>query len=121
MEDKIRVELRDVVTNPFPEESFSLIVSVMTFHHIESTEQILGSIHRMLKHGGMFAVIDLEQEDGSFHKEAGAVPHNGFDLKDLKKKIEAAGFENPVVRESIFVIKRPTRDYPLFMASGVKK
>ncbi|WP_127716790.1 class I SAM-dependent methyltransferase [Halobacteriovorax sp. HLS] len=68
------------------EEKFDLIISSMTFHHLDEPGKMLVKLAAMLKAGGKIAIVDLEEEDGSFHprpKEMG-VKHFGFSNETLK-------------------------------------
>jgi ubiquinone/menaquinone biosynthesis C-methylase UbiE len=81
----------DLVTDPIPAQRFDLIYSLMTFHHIENTAQILGTLHAMLNPSGYLCIADLDAEDGSFHGPE-FPGHKGFDRTELGRKARAAGF-----------------------------
>ncbi len=69
------------------EREFDLIVSAMAFHHLDHPDEVLGKLKAMLKPSGKIAIVDLDQEDGSFHpdpKKMG-VKHFGFSKETLFK------------------------------------
>lgn len=67
----------DLERDPVPSTRFDLIVCAMSLHHIADTRQLLAKWAAMLADDGWLAVVDLCQEDGSFHSPV-TVPHNGF-------------------------------------------
>ncbi|BAF70413.1 class I SAM-dependent DNA methyltransferase [Nitratiruptor sp. SB155-2] len=74
------------------EPTFDLIVSSMTFHHIEDIHEIIGKLYAKLKPGGIICIADLVTEDGTFHSDNTGVHHFGFDPERLAKKFEELGF-----------------------------
>ena len=75
------------------EEKFDLIVSSMTFHHIEDLEHISRQIERHLNEQGIVCIADLESEDGTFHSDLAGVHHFGFDPDSLETLFAKKGFE----------------------------
>lgn len=67
----------DLERDPVLNTRFNLIVCAMSLHHIADTRQLLAKWSAMLADDGWLAVVDLCQEDGSFHAPV-TVPHNGF-------------------------------------------
>ncbi|MDR3706321.1 MAG: methyltransferase domain-containing protein [Paludibacteraceae bacterium] len=98
-----------------------VIVSSMTFHHIEDTASLLGEMYAKLTTGGYIAIADLVKEDGSFHDEE--VPHNGFDEHDLCELLSKTGFQF-VLCETFNRIKKETRkgekEFPQFLIIAKK-
>ena len=60
------------------EGRYDLIVSSMTMHHVADVPALVASFAEMLNPGGWLALVDLEQEDGSFHDDPTGVRHHGF-------------------------------------------
>lgn len=109
---------------PFPESGFDLIVSSMTFHHLQHVPFVLNRLAAMLKSGGWLAAADLDAEDGSFHADARGVFHQGFDRKEMAKWFASAGFTQVRVADA-HTLAKPTaagqmRSYGVFLASGQK-
>ncbi|MCB0650966.1 MAG: class I SAM-dependent methyltransferase [Saprospiraceae bacterium] len=104
---------------------FDIIYSIMTLHHIHNTENLLDIFHQCLNPGGMIVLVDLDEEDGSFHsKYPDFDGHRGFDRMDLGLKIQKAGFRS-VESDDFFTIIKETeggasRAYPLFLISAKK-
>ena len=69
----------DLVDNNI-DMKFDLIVSSMAFHHLKDPTIVLSKMKNMLNPNGQIMIVDLDQEDGTFHpnnKEMG-VFHLGF-------------------------------------------
>jgi 2-polyprenyl-3-methyl-5-hydroxy-6-metoxy-1,4-benzoquinol methylase len=105
-------------TDPPPGAPFDLAVSLLVLHHVEDTEATLRSIHAMLAPGGHIALIDLDEEDGSFHDpDQPGIHHHGFELEWLLETATAAGFRDAETR-IIGELDRDGRAYPLFLLTG---
>jgi ubiquinone/menaquinone biosynthesis C-methylase UbiE len=102
-------------------DEFDLLVSLMTFHHIENVEQVLRQIFQKLRKGGYIAIGDLEKEDGSFHNEQ--VPHKGFEQEEICNYLNTTGFKL-VLCETYNVITKPTeqgiKDFKQFIIIAKK-
>ncbi|WP_419172517.1 class I SAM-dependent DNA methyltransferase [Halobacteriovorax sp.] len=75
------------------DEKFDLIISSMTFHHLDSPDKMTLKLASMLRDGGKMAIVDLETEDGSFHPDPKAmgVKHFGFSNEEIVGWADAAG------------------------------
>ena len=113
----MRTAKLDLLADPAPAESFDLIVTAMTLHHIPDTDRILRAWHAMLPPRGHLCVADLDREDGSFHGVEVDV-HHGFERDDLARRALAAGFVDVQFR-TVFTISKTrdtgTQDYPVFL------
>lgn len=108
----------DLLTGEYqPRSTFDLIFSLLTFHHIHDTDEILSRFKDLLSPNGILAIIDLETEDGSFH-DGEFNGHLGFDRNELEEKLQAAGFQ-PSYYDVIYEIEKEVegdqRSYPLFL------
>jgi ubiquinone/menaquinone biosynthesis C-methylase UbiE len=110
----------DLLTDPPPAQSFDLIVTSMTLHHVPDTDHILHVFHDLLNPGGYLCIADLDQEDGSFHGPEVDV-HHGFDRDDLSRRAVQAGFAD-VQFQTVFSIakarEKGTQDYPVFLMTA---
>nr|WP_320037914.1 class I SAM-dependent methyltransferase [uncultured Bacteroides sp.] len=104
-------------------DSFDCIFTQMALHHVVDTELIINRFYKMLNPGGYLVIADLYSEDGSFHGE-GFTGHNGFDVNQLKEKMEKVGFTN-ITSEECFVMKKGRadilREYPVFLLVAEKE
>lgn len=104
---------------PPPDERFDLVVTVMALHHIPDVGPVLAAFHHLLVDGGHVCVVDLEEEDGSFHGE-GFEGHHGFARTTLAAALEAAGFADVAFRPCHDVAKGGAT-FPLFLATGTRR
>ena len=113
----------DLLTDPAPTQTFDLIVTAMTLHHVPDTDHILRVFHDLLNPGGYLCIADLDQEDGSFHGPEVDV-HHGFDQDDLSRRVAQSGFTDIRFR-TVFTITKEreteTRDYPVFLMTARRK
>lgn len=104
----------DLSTGDVPDERFDLIVTVMALHHIAELSAVLTSFATLLATGGRLCIVDLEEEDGSFHA-ADFNGHHGFNQQTLTDQLAAAGFTVNYLN-GIFDVAKGDRSYPLFLA-----
>lgn len=66
-------------------ENFDLIISSMAFHHLENPHQVLAKLKKNLNPNGKIIIVDLDQEDGTFHPDnkSMGVKHFGFAKETL--------------------------------------
>lgn len=110
----------DLATTAPPDERFDLVVSVMTLHHIPDTVPVLDGFARLLTDGGRVCIVDLVEEDGSFHAgDHDFDGHHGFGRGQLTAQLQRAGFED-VHFEPCAEMEKNGRTYPLFLATGTR-
>lgn len=97
-------------------QKFDLIVSSMAFHHLESPLKMILKLKAMLNPGGQIAIVDLDQEDGSFHPDnkSMGVKHHGFSQKELVQWAQIA--EMDLQYQIINDIKKNDQNYSQFLA-----
>ena len=95
---------------------FELILSSMTFHHLEKPEKILVQLRDLLADGGQIAVVDLVTEDGTFHKDNAAmgVNHFGFSQEEVQSWANHAGMNVDFIQ--INQLERDSKSYSQFLA-----
>jgi predicted TPR repeat methyltransferase len=111
-----RVVDLDLSGGEVPDERYDLIVTVLVLHHITPLDPVLEAFAALLEPGGHLCVVDLEEEDGSFHGE-GFHGHPGFDPAELTARLEAAGFAEVAVTR-VHEIDRGGATYPVFLATA---
>ncbi|WP_010249325.1 class I SAM-dependent DNA methyltransferase [Acetivibrio cellulolyticus] len=103
---------------------YDLIYSSMALHHIKDIESAIEILFKLLKKNGYLSIVDLVEEDGSFHKlETDFDGHNGFNQNVLIRVLEKVGFKN--VNSHVFykdykIIEDSRVDYSLFIITGKK-
>lgn len=106
-------------------EQYHAIVSCMAMHHVADTAALLRAFAAALHGGGRIALVDLVQEDGSFHGDKAAncdkgVQHFGFAPDSLRALAEQAGFADIAFSEILRLQQRNGQAYPLFLMTGRK-
>lgn len=103
---------------------YDLIYTSMALHHIVDIGITLTSLYRLLKQDGSLCIVELNEDDGSFHKaEKDFNGYNGFDQKKLQKILEKIGFEAITSHTFYYdkkVIEEVNVDYSLFIMTGKK-
>jgi ubiquinone/menaquinone biosynthesis C-methylase UbiE len=104
--------------------AYDLIVSSMTFHHVEDIDALLMQFFRALKAPGWLCVADLDPEHGEFHDDNTGVFHFGFERAALRRALVEAGFEDVRDVTATEVVK-PTRQgapraFSVFLLTGRK-
>lgn len=106
------------------EGQYDLVVISMVLHHIPVLAEIFAEFRRILRHGGRLAILDLDQEDGSFHQDPTGIFHNGFDRAALGRELQAAGFSAPAYSHAYDFVKQAgapdQRTYPIFLAVSAR-
>ena len=127
MEKSDRLKLKtlyfDLESAEYEGTRFDVIYSQMVLHHIKDTEVIFHKFYQLLNPGGVLAIADLYEEDGSFHDFNRDV-HKGFDPEKLRPIVLKQGFNN-YNAEPCFVIRREDsegnpQEYSLFLMTAKK-
>jgi len=112
---KVRSFNLDLETEPLIEK-FDVIVTSMAFHHLDNPKAMVANFKEMLNPNGTLAVVDLDQEDGTFHPDNGkmGVKHHGFSKETLHSWAKNYGlaFEHHIINK----IQKNEREYGQFLA-----
>ena len=107
-----------------PENSYDVIYTSMALHHIIDTETTIKNLFRLLKTDGYLCISDLDEEDGSFHKEEKDFNgHNGFNQNALKNVLLETGFKEVDVNtfyKDEKLVEEIKVEYSLFLMVGRK-
>ncbi len=98
-----------------------IIIFNMSLHHISNYKKTLSEMMtNNLKPGGIFIIIDLFEEDGSFHTgQEGFEGHNGFDLTELENFFIVNRY-SMLHNKHFFTINKKNKDFPLFILAAKK-
>jgi ubiquinone/menaquinone biosynthesis C-methylase UbiE len=99
------------------EKDFDLIISAMAFHHLENPKDMLKKLKSLSLKAGAIVVIDLDQEDGTFHPDPKnmGVHHFGFSSDETNSWSKELNFSK-VIRKTVNVIHKNEKEYPIFMS-----
>jgi len=120
----IKIYKKDIFRQDFPQKDFDLIITSMTFHHLNDPVEALNLLKGYLKEGGYIAVIDLYKEDGTFHSDNTDVKHFGFDEKDVDNWLEKTGLKKVEYRIIHSITKEregKKKEYPIFLIIAIKR
>ena len=104
-------------SHDLPESQFDLVISSMAFHHLKTPLDILHKLKKHLTPHGAIAVIDLDEEDGTFHPDPlkMGVYHFGFSSKTTEAwstAIEARTYK----RKTVNLIAKNNKEYPICLS-----
>lgn len=89
-----------------PPGTVDLVFTSDTYHHFEYPQAMLASIHRALRTGGRFVVVDYERNPGL--SSAWVLQHVRAGKETVIREVEAARFrlvaDLPLLRENYFLI-----------------
>ncbi|MGI1659687.1 MAG: class I SAM-dependent DNA methyltransferase [Desulfitobacterium sp.] len=105
-------------------EKFDVIYTSMALHHVIDITTILNKLFSLLNENGYLCIIELVEDDGSFHKlETDFDGHNGFNQNKLKDLLVESGFkcvETNTFYKDVKVIDGSEVNYSLFHMVGRK-
>lgn len=115
----------DITAGDSLKGKYDVIYNSMVLHHIKDTEAIIKSFYDLLNDNGYLCIVDLDEEDGSFHKNYPDFDgYNGFNQDCLKNVLIKSGFDE--VDGNTFyhnekVIEGEKIGYSLFLIKGRKR
>ena len=98
--------------------SYNVVTSLLALHHTTDLRKALANLASCVAAGGYLCLSDLDPEDGSFHAPD-VVPYNGIDRSVVLEVLQEQGL-NVTFNDVIYVEKRPTREYPIFLIVAQK-
>jgi ubiquinone/menaquinone biosynthesis C-methylase UbiE len=114
----------DITNKTSLDMKFDIIYTSMVLHHIHDTKAIIKRFYELLNKDGYLCIVDLDEEDGSFHKNYPEFDgHNGFNQDDLKNTLSSCGFKD--IEANTFYYDEKTIEsekvmYSLFLMKGRK-
>jgi ubiquinone/menaquinone biosynthesis C-methylase UbiE len=111
----IKAQKHDILHDNLPKNSFDLIISSMSLHHIENIELFFQKSFESLKNAGYICINDLDKENGTFHAKYNneGVYHFGFSKDELINVCTKIGFSN-FIFEIVYIYERENRNFPIF-------
>ena len=88
----LEYRLGDIEDPPIPAGTVDLVLFSQALHHANNPSRALAAAHRLLKHGGRVAVLDLLAHQFEQAREMYADMWLGFSESGLHRMLEAAGF-----------------------------
>jgi|AntRauTorckE6833_2_1112554.scaffolds.fasta_scaffold04747_5 2-polyprenyl-3-methyl-5-hydroxy-6-metoxy-1,4-benzoquinol methylase len=100
---------------------YDLIYSNMVLHHLPDIEGVLEYLVGALKPGGMIALSDLENDDGTFHDQPEGIIQSGIQSSSLLDTFARLGLNNLGSIQAHSITKQRQdgdREYPVFLVWG---
>jgi len=82
---------------PIPDEAVDYAFANMYVHHVESPQEAIKEMVRILKPGGELVITDMDEHEFRFLKEEHRDRWMGFKREDVRRWFEAAGLKNVIV------------------------
>lgn len=104
-------------------EEYDFIYSNMVLHHLPAIEPVLKRLVAALKPGGVLALSDLEDDDGTFHDQPEGVVQAGIKSSWLKQTLERLGLVDSGNALAHSIVKQRGGEemvYPVFLVWGVR-
>ena len=84
--------------------TFDLIMTAMAFHHLKAPEKTLSVFKEHLSPSGKIFVIDLDEEDGTFHpdNQGMGVQHFGLSRNTMEswaRELKFSSFQHEIIYE----------------------
>jgi 2-polyprenyl-3-methyl-5-hydroxy-6-metoxy-1,4-benzoquinol methylase len=116
---KVDVVCQNIMNTPI-DVKFDMIISAFALHHVEDTNKLIQTFAEHLGAGSRIALVDVDEEDGSFHSEDNSgVFHCGFNRDNLKTILKIHSFEQiDFVRTHFF--KWNEKEYSAFLVTALK-
>jgi len=113
----------DMEKNDYTAKTFDVIFSQMALHHVVDTEKIISKFYHLLNTGGLLAIADLYEEDGTFHDREFS-GHKGFNTDALSEIFSKHGFKQ-ITFNPCFEMQKENPDksiklYPIFLLNAMK-
>lgn len=109
----------DADKDEFNDINFDILISSMSFHHVNDIKAFLNKIYNQINENGQVCIADLVSEDGSFHSDNTGVIHFGFNPEEFALWMQETGFKD--VETLVFhEIDSNDRKYPVFYAYAKK-
>jgi ArsR family transcriptional regulator len=114
----VDVRRGDIEALPLDDEQLDAAVMALVLHHVPEPARALAEMHRVLKHRGRVLIVDMQPHDRIDYQQQMGHVWLGFAEKTMKKFLEAAGFEKPIVTP--LATDEAAKGPSLFVASAKK-
>jgi ArsR family transcriptional regulator len=115
---QVDVRRGDMEALPIDADQLDAAMVALVLHHVPEPARALAEIHRVLKSGGRVLIVDMLPHDRVEYQQQMGHVWLGFSEKTMKKYLEAAGFEKPVI--SALPADEAAKGPSLFVASARK-
>jgi ubiquinone/menaquinone biosynthesis C-methylase UbiE len=93
----VDVRRGDMEALPIDEGQLDAAIVALVLHHVPEPARAIAEIHRVLKPGGRALIVDMLPHDRVEYQQQMGHVWLGFAETTMKKYLDAAGFEKPIV------------------------
>jgi len=93
----IEYRLGEAEKLPIPDDAVDYVFANMYIHHVESPQEAIKEMVRILKPGSELVITDMDEHEFKFLKEEHHDRWMGFKREDVRRWFEAAGLKNVIV------------------------
>jgi ubiquinone/menaquinone biosynthesis C-methylase UbiE len=94
----VDVRRGDMEALPIDDQQLDAAIVALVLHHVPEPARAIAEMHRVLKRGGRVLIVDMLPHDRVEYQQQMGHVWLGFAEKTMKRYLEAAGFEKPIVR-----------------------
>jgi ubiquinone/menaquinone biosynthesis C-methylase UbiE len=120
MEEAGAKNVRFLTESEMERERFDVVFSSMVLHHIRDVGFAIRRLRALLAPGGRFVWIDIDKDDGTFHRdEPDFDGHDGFERDEARALLSDAGFRDVTVKtayEGVRDVGGVGTSYSMFVA-----
>jgi ArsR family transcriptional regulator len=115
----VDVRRGDMEALPIDDQQLDAAIVALVLHHVPEPARALVEINRVLKSGGRVLIVDMLPHDRVEYQQQMGHVWLGFSEKTIKKHLESAGFEKPVIQT--LPADESAKGPSLFVATARKK
>jgi ArsR family transcriptional regulator len=115
----VDVRRGDMEALPIDDGLLDAAVVALVLHHVPEPARALSEIHRVLTCGGRVLIVDMLPHDRVDYQQQMGHVWLGFSDRTMKKFLEAAGFEHPVM--TTLPADEDAKGPSLFVATATKR
>ena len=95
---QVDVRRGDMEALPIDDQQLDAAIVALVLHHVPEPGRALGEVNRVLKCGGRVLIVDMLPHDRVEYQQQMGHVWLGFSEKTIRKHLEGAGFEKPVIQ-----------------------
>ena len=115
----VDVRRGDMEALPIDDQQLDAAIVALVLHHVPEPARALVEINRVLKCGGRVLIVDMLPHDRVEYQQQMGHVWLGFSEKTIKKHLESAGFEKPVIQT--LPADESAKGPSLFVATALKR
>ena len=115
---QVEVRRGEMEALPIDDRQLDAAIVALVLHHVPEPARALAEMNRVLKPGGRVLIVDMLPHDRIEYQQQMGHVWLGFSEKTIKKHLESAGFDKPVIQT--LPADEQAKGPSLFVASAKK-